>query len=161
MIAIISASLFDEATSLIDQKEYKGACDVCMQGIFTGRKIVQQIMENQNEEEDDPRLAMDWIVQSYLACGKARIELEDWNTARSDAWAACTYSQNENIETLECMLNVCENTNDTLGELQTLKLILEILEGDTTLKEQSSMTLQDVQDRISALDDKLEEMYKR
>ena len=158
-IEIFAANLFDEATLLMDQNKYKEACEVYMQGIFLGRKVVQQLMEQHDGANDDPNLAMDWIVQSYLACSKARIELGDWETARSDAWAACTYSHNRNIDALKSMLSVNENTNDAIGELQTLNLILGLLK-DGIIEEQT-MSLQDVETRISALEQKLEEMYKR
>jgi hypothetical protein len=57
-----------------------------MQGIFLGQKAVQELVQNQESkqrdgggcEDDDPQLALEWMVASYLSCSKIHIELEDW-----------------------------------------------------------------------------------
>ena len=163
-----AVTLYEEANELSSQKQLEDASYCYMQGIFLGRKAVQELVQNQESkqrdgggcEDDDPQLALEWMVASYLSCSKIHIELEDWNTARSDAWAACSYSQNENLEALECMLTVCQQTNDMFNELQTLNLILQLLRsgGDTSVVA-NKFTLDNVQEQIMEVEEKLEEKF--
>lgn len=152
-----AARLYDEAEELASNGEWDEACAVYMQGIFMGRKIVQNLLQDDsncnNDNSDEAQLALDWMVSSYLECSRARIKMEDWEKARSDAWAACSYSDNKNLEVLLCMLHVCESTDDLFGELQTLKSI-------QTLLPLSYATVEfDVQSRILNTEQKLEEEY--
>lgn len=149
-----------EATELVSQGEYEEGCDVYMQGIFLGRKVVQSLMEQDSSETDgdDPQLALDWIVESYLACSKARIELGEWNTARSDAWAACSYSENKNLEALVCMLKVCEK-DDPMGELRTLKLIDQLISSDEQNMNTGIIDGEEVLRRIQSLEEELERKF--
>jgi len=168
-----AAQLYDEGQELTNKGEFKEACDVYMQGIFLGRKIVQGLLEDNQDQDtgddtDDAELALDWVVSSYVACSKARIELGDWNTARSDAWAACTYSNNKNLEALNCMVAVCENTNDLMGQLQTLKLIYQLISSSssdvnvvTTGLSREQLSVEDVQYRISNIETQLEQKYSK
>ena len=75
-----AVNLFYEAEPLI-QEDPKEAAYLMMQGILSGRKIVQQLVEE--EDGDDAQLAMEWIVASYLRCSEARLLLQDYDTARS------------------------------------------------------------------------------
>jgi hypothetical protein len=161
--------LYQEAKELANIGEYQEACDVYMLGIFMGRKTVQSLCENRNDnsgrDDDDPQQALDWLVSSYLACSKARIQMGDWNKARGDAWAACSYSQNTNLEALECMLTVCENTDDDgLGELQTLKSIQQVLlssSAEATIDDKEIIfKVKDIQQRIAMLEEELERKFK-
>lgn len=82
-----------------------------------------------------------------------------WGTARSDAWAACSFSNNENVDALLCMLIVCELQEDTMGELQTLKSIenwmkgrdMEVLERSLNKGNSEMLTLDIMSDRIVKL----------
>lgn len=151
-----AAQLFPEATLLLKQEKYKESCDLYMQGIFLGRKVVQELQQEQNDSMDDPKLALDWMIESYIQCSKARIAMGDINTARSDAWAACSFSNNENVDALLCMLTVCELQEDTMGQLQTLKSIekwmkdrdMEELERSLDKENSETLTLEIISDRI-------------
>jgi hypothetical protein len=168
-----AAQLYDEAQELTNKGEIREACAVYMQGIFMGRKIVQGLLEDNPDQDtgddtDDAGLALDWMVSSYVACCKARIELGDWNTARSDAWAACTYSNYKNLEALNCMVDVCENTNDLMGELQALKMIYQLISSsssdvnvETAKLSREQLSVEDVQFRMSNIEEQLEQKYSK
>lgn len=141
----------------------KDACDEFMSGIVIGRSIVQKLQENKlqgndiDDNDDDPDLALDWLVSCYIELFNSRVKLNDWETARKDAWAACMYSMYTNIEALECMLTVCTNTNDSIGELQTLKQILAAYSTTTTSSgsgggTSTTMTLEEIEKRIQVLE---------
>ena len=178
--------LFHEAQELVTEEKYQEACDVYMQGIFMGRKSVQALVEQQQQngnnakketkendnDNDDPQEALDWLISSYLGCSQARIQMKDWNKARADAWAACSYSQNRNLQALQCMLTICENTNDRMGELQTLKsmlpLLVQVLADDenendlqTTTMYQQQQQQQTIQERVAKLEEELERKYRQ
>jgi hypothetical protein len=150
--------LYKEGQQLTSEGNYQEACDVFMLGIFSGRKTVQSLLENTNGgesnsgDDDDPQLALDWMVSSYLACAEAHIQIGDWQTARADAWAACTYSQNSNLQALEMMLTVCEKTDDALGQHSALKSILELSKSTT---EADGM----IQQQITALEEELKKKF--
>jgi hypothetical protein len=168
-----AVQLYDEAQELTNKGGFREACAVYMQGIFMGRKIVQGLLEDNPDQDtgddtDDAGLAMDWMVSSYAACCKARIELGDWNTARSDAWAACTYSNYKNLEALNCMVAVCENTNDLMGELQALKMIYQLISSsssdvnvETAKLSREQLSVEDVQFRMSNIEEQLEQKYSK
>jgi hypothetical protein len=151
--------LCEEAQQLANDGKYRDACDTYMQGIFMGRKSVQRLQENNDDDDDDddPTEALDWLVSSHAACGEARIRLGDWQTARSDLWAACTYSQNTNLQSLKSMLTVCKNTDDSFGELRTLNSIRDLLSFSQTKDE---MSIDELQQRIAALEEELERKSK-
>ena len=158
-----AVTLYEEAKELSSRKQYEDACYVYMQGIFIGRNIVKDLVQNQESgqehSEDDPQLALEWIVASYLSRSKINIELGDWTTARSDAWAACSYSQNQNLEALDCMLTVCQQTNDLFNELQTLNLILLLLRSDDVKRPSYKFAVDTVQQKIMEVEEKLEEKF--
>ena len=154
-------SYYQEAQELAVQGEYQEACEVYMLGIFMGRKSVQRLLEEEESKEGEH--ALDWLVSSYMACCQARIHLEDWNAARSDAWAACSYSQSQNLKALECMLMVCEKTDDCLGELQTLKSIQQLILQTSSMEDTVPNTkfhAEDIEQRIGNLETELERKYK-
>ena len=162
-----AVTLYEEANELSSQNKLEDACYVYMQGIFTGRNAVRDLVENQDSKNDmdDPQLALEWIVASYLSRSRNHIELGDWNMARSDAWAACSYSQNQNLEALKCMLTVCQQTEDLFNELQTLKLILQLLvslgdddedQGDFS---RNRINVETVEKQIMDVESKLEEKF--
>jgi hypothetical protein len=148
--------LYKEGQQLTVEGNYQEACDVFMLGIFMGRKTVQSLLQQGGQDdgssEDDPQLALDWMISSYLACAEAHIQIGDWQTARADAWAACTYSQNSNRQALEIMLTVCEKTDDALGQFSALKSILELSESTIEADEM-------IQQRITALEEELKKRF--
>jgi hypothetical protein len=151
--------LYKEGQQLSIEGNYEEACDVFMLGIFSGRKTVQSLLENtttgessRGDDDDDPQIALDWMVSSYLACAEAHIQIGDWQTARADAWAACTYSQNSNRQALQMMLTVCEKTDDALGQHSALKSILELSESTRTEAD-------GIQQRITALEEELKTKF--
>ena len=68
------------------------------------------------------------------------------------------------------MLTICENTNDRMGELQTLKsmlpLLVQVLADDenendlqtTTMYQQQQQT---IQERVAKLEEELERKYRQ
>lgn len=164
----MAVDIFYEAQDLVTDGKHKEACEEFMSGISIGRSIVQRLQDTQDGQKntDSPESALDWLVLSYISMFRARVEIGDWETARADAWAACNYSMYMNIEALYCMLSVCQNTDDKIGELQTLKSILAAStvsnssrtkdsnvdsEGDGT----NQMTIEEVHDRIRFLEGEL------
>ena len=114
--------LYKEGQMLVANGEYNEGCDAIMTGVFSGRKIVEAMqLEDENNPESAEALA--WLVASYVTCAEARISLQQWDKARSDAWAACMLSRNANLEALQCMFRVCKSTGDLFGQLSALKAI--------------------------------------
>ena len=116
--------LYKEGQLLVAAGEYIEGCDAIMTGVFSGRKIVEA-MQQEDENNPESAEALAWLVASYLTCAEARITLQQWDKARSDAWAACMLSRNTNPEALQCMFRVCENTGDLFGQLSALKAMEE------------------------------------
>jgi hypothetical protein len=153
-----------DAQQLALEGETKEACNEFISGIMMGRSTVQRLIEEKQEDstdlsEDDSEKALDWLVSSYISVFKARITLEDWDTARADAWAACNYSMNTNLEALYCMLLVCRETEDPLGEIQTLRLILSVpVSSQSSFSEYflvdkiKMMTTDEIQEQIQVLE---------
>jgi hypothetical protein len=139
--------LFLEAELLAKEGSYQEAADVYVQGILMGRPIVLALQEKQQQlsnnkkdddnndedhEDDDPQQALDWLIFSHVQSSMARLQFQDIHGARGNAWAACTFSQNTHLPSLQCMLKVCEVSNDILNELQTLKAILQLLSSSSS-----------------------------
>jgi hypothetical protein len=174
--------IYHEAQGLANEGKHKEACDSYMTAIFWGRSTVQQLQpssENSNnnnntvEEKDldDPKVALDWLVSSYRECCHCHMALEDWATARADAWAACSYSQNANLPALESMWQICQMTEDLLGEFQTLILIRPVLQQQqqqkrigssaaSALSPSSSLSLETIEERIQAVTEQLEQKFQ-
>eukprot|EP00980_Cylindrotheca_fusiformis_P007429 scaffold1530_cov98-Cylindrotheca_fusiformis.AAC.5 len=125
----MAVDICHEAQQLATEGKHKEACAEFMSGISIGRSVVQKLQEENSPAEDNPELALEWLVASFLAMFRARVQVGDWDSARADAWAACNYSQYRNLEALYCMLTVCEHTDDKIGELQTLKSIVEAIKA--------------------------------
>ncbi len=151
---------YKEGQQLVQEANYSEACNAFMSGIFSGRKTVEKLQESPNEDESVK--ALEWLVSSYIQCAEARIKLEDWQKARSDSRAACLYSQNVDLRALLCMLSVCENTNDLLGQLSTLKSIRPLLESEDEIEcvLGVDLSLEDVKERIDRVEKMLEEKFK-
>ena len=174
--------MYNEGLNLFQNGNYDDAIDTFMTGIFSGRSTVQKLVEEEQHEQqesnkddsdndvDNPQEALDWLVTSYIMCCRSRILKDgDYTKARADAWAACSYSQNMNLGALTMMLVVCENTDDKIGELQTLKTIKQTILDDTmelslpsvaVTKEEkftsaSLASIEKLQERIQELDDEL------
>lgn len=102
-------------------------------------QLQQQLEEEQQQRRilqnpvisggtDNPYLALEWLAQSYVASSEVYIRLGDSDAARRDAWSAClltsyTKSSNNNKAALQCMLYICQSTNDDSGELSTSNML--------------------------------------
>ena len=128
-------------------------------------------MQEEGESDDNQgpvvaSLALDWLVASYLLCAEGHMELGDWQRARSDAWAACMYSQNTNLSALKTMLRVCEHGKDLIGQLSTLKSIEGVLAqnqwnndgGDTMTNE---FTAASIHERIETVEAQLQKKFSK
>jgi hypothetical protein len=114
--------LYKEGQLLVAKGDYEGACDAIMAGVFSGRKLVER-MQQEDSSSPESAKALEWLVASYVTCAEARSTLGDWDKARGDAWAACMISRNTSLDALHCMLQVCESTDDLFGQLSVLKSI--------------------------------------
>ena len=147
----MAVDICKDARELASAGKQKEACDEFMSGIVIGRPIVQRLQESASKttSEDDPTLALDWLVSSYVELCRSRGE--DWVSARKDAWAACMYSMYNDMEALDCMLTVCRNTDDLIGEIQTLRQILAC-DGESSA---FTMTQNEIKERIRVLEKEL------
>lgn len=164
----IAADAYRDAQQLASEGKHKEACDEFMSGIFIGRSTVQKLFDQKqgggdpdDQLQDETDDAIDWLISSYISLFKARIAMNDWTTARADAWAACNYSMNENLEALYCMLLVCKRTNDAIGEIQTLRLVSALQSDPSTAQSEiwidgiEVMTTDEIDERIQVLEEKL------
>ena len=156
----IALEFYREGQQLLVEEKYRDASDALMSGVFAGRRVVEELHASSSEES---ATAMSWLVTSYIECAKARMKLGDWQTARSDAWAACMFSQNQNLPALQCMLTVCQNTDDLFGQLSTLKAILPLLAGTketgSALTTSLDLTLETVTDQIDKVETILQQKF--
>ena len=148
-----AAELLQKGEELAIEGNFHEACDFFSQGIYMGRRAAQQIAADSKNKDSEN--AMDWLISSYVASANARIELSDWQKARSDAWAACTFSQNTYLPALWCMLTICENSDDTFGQLSTLKSMLPLVSDES----QTETSMEDVEERIALIEAQLETKF--
>lgn len=199
---------FHKGNELVQRGDFKAATSHFQQGIIMGRPVVlqlQQKLEEQQQqqsqkpsssyslknrpwkqqlpsitEDDNPYLALEWLAQSYVASSQAHIRLGDLDAARRDAWGACLLTSH-NKAALQCMLHICQSTDDAIGELSTLKMLRsavymhqqDYLESnvhvDMLLSEQEDDEVLDeterellhLQTRISQLQYELDEKYQK
>jgi hypothetical protein len=129
--------IVEEANELASQKEYEQASKTYREGLHLGRSRVLKLQdEDPSTNKDDFTLAFDWLVASYCASSACQLQAGNLNGARSDAWAACVFTQNTNIQALQAMLKVCQESTDKFGELSTLKSILALSSRDATIDKQ-------------------------
>ena len=79
-----------------------------------------------SDNNDDEESSLDWLIALYRDSASTRIQLDDVEGARKDAWGACLYSQNTDISSLECLAKVCEAGGDDMGRLMALKNIIQL-----------------------------------
>jgi hypothetical protein len=116
------------------------------QGIHVGQPVVLELAENHDlvqMHHDDPSSALELLTQSYVASSEAHLQLGDLDSARKDAWFACMVTNNEHRAGLECMLQVCNVAGDRIGELCTLKLLLEQTKQEQRRRQQHADQDQD------------------
>lgn len=121
-------SCYQKGNELAAKGEYKQATRHYHRGIHVSRPVVVELNENHDLpqlREDDPKSALEFLTQTYVASSQAHLQLGDLDAARKDAWAACLVSNNSFKAGLECMLDVATVAGDRIGELSTLKLLLE------------------------------------
>jgi len=122
-----------EGQDLVARGEYEEGCDTIMFGVYSGRRFVEAMQLEREEEDLERIMGIHWLTASYVSCSEARIQMEDWTNARRDAWAACMLSQNTNLNALYSMLQICEKTEDLFGQQSTLKSLETILQSATTI----------------------------
>ncbi|KAL3933404.1 MAG: hypothetical protein SGBAC_010417 [Bacillariaceae sp.] len=183
----MAVDIFNEAKALRNDGNHKEACEEYQSAIMIGRKVVQKRQENAADDDDyddssaasadDPRLALEWLICSYLAMFQSRVKLGDWSKARADAWAACNYAQyspngslgGDGMDAksfrleqmvLSAMWMVCQNTGDKLNEWQTLQSLKRLLKLPFPEKvvnnDNDGITRKQVEERIKELQDELE-----
>jgi hypothetical protein len=133
----VALKAFHKGNELAQQGDYKAAASFLRQGIYMGRPIVLELQQHQRrqeavqvaveDDEDNAHLALEWLAQSYVASSQAHLKLGDIDAARADAWGACLVSNNQSRAGLECMLQVCSETGDSIGELSSLKMLLSVV----------------------------------
>jgi hypothetical protein len=94
--------------------------------------------------------ALKWLIG--VSCDSALLnlkQLEDIDSARADAWAACLFSQYRLRRPIECMIQVCRQGNDLFGEFQAcqqmLNLPVEELPGDDDARQALSNRLKELE----------------
>ena len=102
--------------------------------------------------EGDVESPLDWLVALYRDSALTRIQMNDVEGARKDAWGACLYSQNTDISSLECLANVCEAGGDDMGRLMALKNIIQLDDNDVQLNSQRRSEIETI---IGELEEKL------
>jgi hypothetical protein len=120
-----------EARSLVEEKQYTKAARSFADALNLGRKAALELQElDMPEDSGDPGLqreALDWLIT--VCCDSALLnlkQLEDLDSARGDAWAACVFSQYRLRQPLECMMQVCRQGNDLFGEFQACQQMLNL-----------------------------------
>lgn len=122
---------FHKGNELAQEGKYTKAARQFQRGIFLGRPVVLQLQDQQQQFgssahssiQDNPHLALEWLIQTYVASSQANMQLGDLEAARRDAWGACLLSHN-NQAALQCMIEVCQLQKDKIGELSSLKMFL-------------------------------------
>lgn len=87
-----------------------------------GIVLADSSFDNKCDEESP----LDWLIALYRDSALTRIQLDDVEGARKDAWGACLYSQNTDISSLECLAKVCEAGGDDMGRLMALKNVIQL-----------------------------------
>lgn len=148
-----------EAEAYIKIQQYKEAISYYTDALNIGRKpalaLYEHYQQNQkenkeNEDDDDDVLlglkALDWLIEIFCKSSKIKLQhLNDIDGSRSDAWAACVYSQYEQYEPLLCMKQVCEASEDLIGENQAIQ---QLLAFPTTSTSKDQQLLPNKQERI-------------
>lgn len=124
----------DEARSLLEDKQYQQASSAFMDALNLGRKpalALQEFnIEAKDEENNNNNLqeeALQWLIN--VCCESAQLNLnhlDNLDNARKDAWAACVFSQYQNLEPLQCMQQVCQQGKDLMGEFQACQQLLNL-----------------------------------
>jgi len=70
-----SLDFYKEGQQLAQDGDFKEACDAFMIGIFSGRKVVEQMQNDPTDQESIG--ALEWLGASFVSCGEARIQLGD------------------------------------------------------------------------------------
>jgi len=118
----------EEAKALLQDEKYSDAALCFADALNLGRKpalALQEIQADGNEE------ALVWLID--ICCESALLNLnhlDNLDQARSDAWAACVFSQYGNHKPLECMKLVCVKQKDLMGELQACNQLLSLSNGE-------------------------------
>jgi hypothetical protein len=120
-----------EAKEFVEKGQYKDAVPLYAQAIDMGRKPALALHEEQQQGEtttskSTSSSSLEWLLQLYCSSCRTRLKVDDVQGARGEAWAACVFSQNKNVDCLQCMLQVCEASGDALGQMQTLQQLLEL-----------------------------------
>ena len=125
---------FHQGNELAQEGKYKQATRHFQRGIFLGRPTVIKLQEQHRQLQtgtdskdnkiiDNPHLALEWLLQTYLASARSNIHMGDYEAARRDAWGACLLLHSSQAA-LACMIEVCQLQHDKIGELSSLRMLL-------------------------------------
>lgn len=126
-----------EAEEFLRNDDKPQALSYLEDALNMGRKSVITLT---SEPEADPELvdkAQKWLIQVLMDSSDIRIQQEDWDGARRDAWAACVFSNYATVEPLETMVKISQGQQDNFGEYQALQQLLQIGEDSLTDAEAS------------------------
>ena len=118
-----------------------------------GDAVDSDSSSDNNGDEESP---LDWLIALYRDSALTRIQLDDVEGARKDAWGACLYSQNTDISSLERLAKVCEAGGDDMGRLMALKNIIKL--DDTKSNDDEQLDPQrrsEIETVIAELEEKL------
>lgn len=142
----MSYDLATEANELATKGMYQEASSIYDEAINLGRKPAL--------EQGEP-LALDWLISVYRNSVKAKLQVNDVGGARSQAWAACVFSQNKDLSSIQLMAEVCQASGDSIGEVQAIKQILE-LDG----LDEGQINKQELEARLTSLEEELKTRFE-
>mmetsp|Transcript_28737 Transcript_28737/g.44159 ORF Transcript_28737/g.44159 Transcript_28737/m.44159 type:complete len:211 (+) Transcript_28737:121-753(+) len=127
-------------------KFYQDAIRLYEEAIMLGRKPAVALYElEQEQDESDSNDSLDestssrtleWLIDLYCKSAAAKLEINDMDGARGEAWAATVFSKNTYLPAIQCMEKVCEASGDMIGQISALKQMLDLVE--TTIEGKSS-----------------------
>ena len=148
----------EEARQARQAQDYAAAAASLTDALNLGRKPALTLHE-MNNDDNQGNEALQWLIQ--VCCESAELNLEHLNNdnqARSDAWAACLFSQYTQCKPLLLMKAVCVKQDDLLGELQACKQLLNLSNEELSPE---SAERQAIADRLAEIEKQLAPKLKQ
>mmetsp|Transcript_23192 Transcript_23192/g.32391 ORF Transcript_23192/g.32391 Transcript_23192/m.32391 type:complete len:220 (+) Transcript_23192:176-835(+) len=131
-------------------KFYQDAVQLYEEAIMLGRKPAVALYELEQEQQDDNKdesdssgsssssskssssCTLEWLIDLYCKSASAKMEINDMDGARGEAWAATVFSKNAYFPAIQCMEKVCEASGDMIGQISALKQMLDLIKTTST-----------------------------
>lgn len=153
----------NDARRAVRQGDYAAAARDYANALALGRKPALTLHEqkvhhdhdeNENDKDDQNEDTLAWLID--VCCESAALHLnhlDQADQARSDAWAACVFSQYKQRKPLEIMRAVCMRQQDLIGELQVCQQLLSNLPAQDELQ---TPERQEIVARLATIEQQLE-----